>query len=145
MLLRLYTSASALLMASEGEGFGLPLAEAARHGLPIIARDLAVFREVAGEHAFYFSGTDSMQLAMALRRWLELYRRREHPKPAPPATWRESAQELLHIVLDGNAYKRWPGKNRLAHGRVPGSHLEFVPDSSRSDGVDEGPVVHSPA
>ncbi|SRR5579884_1175478 len=145
VLLRLYTSASALLMASEGEGFGLPLAEAARHGLPIIARDLAVFREVAGEHAFYFSGTDSMQLAMALRRWLELYRRREHPKPAPPATWRESAQELLHIVLDGNAYKRWPGKNRLAHGRVPGSHLEFVPDSSRSDGVDEGPVVHSPA
>ena len=56
MLLRLYDSAVALIAASEGEGFGLPLVEAAQHGLPIIARDLPVFMEVAGEHAFYFSG-----------------------------------------------------------------------------------------
>ena len=40
-----------LLAASEGEGFGLPLIEAARYGLPILARDLPVFREVAGKHA----------------------------------------------------------------------------------------------
>ena len=35
-------------MASFGEGFGLPLIEAARHHLPIIARRRPVFEEVIG-------------------------------------------------------------------------------------------------
>ena len=56
MLERLYAGASALIAASHGEGFGLPIVEAARHGAGVIARDLAVFREVAGDHALYFSG-----------------------------------------------------------------------------------------
>jgi glycosyltransferase involved in cell wall biosynthesis len=145
VLLHLYTRASALLMASEGEGFGLPLVEAARHSLPIIARDLAVFREIAGEHAFYFSGTDSRQLAAALRSWLELYRRGGHPKPAQPVTWRESAQELLQIVLEGNAYKHWPGKSRFLY-RSPGeTEREITPAAISHDGADSGRVVHSPA
>lgn len=52
----IYEASSCLLAASEGEGFGLPLIEAAQKSLPILARDLPVFREVAGEHAFYFDG-----------------------------------------------------------------------------------------
>ena len=46
------------LVASEGEGFGLPLIEAARHKPPIIARDIAVFREVANGHVLYFAGRE---------------------------------------------------------------------------------------
>ena len=46
-----YAEADALIMASEGEGFGLPLIEAAQHDLPLIARDLPVFREIAGDAA----------------------------------------------------------------------------------------------
>jgi glycosyltransferase involved in cell wall biosynthesis len=53
---RVYGVSACLLVPSEGEGFGLPLIEAARHGLPLIARDIPVFREVAREHALYFSG-----------------------------------------------------------------------------------------
>ena len=70
MLEQVYDSADALLAASEGEGFGLPLIEAAQHGLPIIARDIPVFREVAGENAYYFSGKDPQTLTEALRNWL---------------------------------------------------------------------------
>ena len=44
---RLYRDATGLVIASRGEGFGLPIVEAARHGLPVLARDLPVFREVA--------------------------------------------------------------------------------------------------
>jgi glycosyltransferase involved in cell wall biosynthesis len=108
-LMELYSIASGILMASEGEGFGLPLVEAACHGLPIITRDLAVFREVAGEHAFYFSSTDSTHLAGAIRSWLELYRRAEHPKSSmiPRLTWQQSAQQLLQVALAETAYKRW--------------------------------------
>ena len=69
MLEQIYRSCHALLAASEGEGFGLPLIEAARHGLPIIARDIPVFREVAGESAYYFSGEDPQVLANALQNW----------------------------------------------------------------------------
>ena len=67
MLEEVYRAAHVLLAASEGEGFGLPLIEAARHGLPIIARDIPVFREVAGEQAYYFRGEAAQDLADALR------------------------------------------------------------------------------
>ena len=49
LLGRLYGRATAVVMPTEGEGFGLPLVEAARHGTPIIARDLKVLREVADQ------------------------------------------------------------------------------------------------
>jgi glycosyltransferase involved in cell wall biosynthesis len=108
-LLQLYSISSGMLMASEGEGFGLPLVEAARHAVPIIARDLPVFREVAGEHAFYFSGTHSTDLADALQHWLKLYRLGHHPKSSmmPRLTWQQSTQQLLQVVLEGRLYKRW--------------------------------------
>jgi|GEM_PF-2999818 len=41
----------------------LPLVEAARHSLPIIARDIPVFKEVARDKAYYFTGNDDQSLA----------------------------------------------------------------------------------
>ena len=43
----LYAASSSLIAGSYGEGFGLPLIEAAQHGISFIARDIPVFREVA--------------------------------------------------------------------------------------------------
>ncbi|WP_374404558.1 glycosyltransferase [Niveibacterium sp.] len=90
----LYQAADVLLAPSEGEGFGLPLIEGAQHGLPILARDLPVFREVAGEHARYFSGITAAALAAAVKQAL--------PPHLPPTssklrwlTWHESVQQLL--------------------------------------------------
>ena len=65
---------SCLISPSEGEGFGLPLIEAAQHATPIIARDIPVFREVAGDHAFYFDGLEASALADAIHQWLALWR-----------------------------------------------------------------------
>ena len=109
MLLRLYGSAAALLAASEGEGFGLPLVEAAQHGLPIIARDLPVFREVAGEHAFYFSGNTADDLAAAISAWLSLRESGGIPssKDMPWLTWAQSTAQLMDIIQNDRWYARW--------------------------------------
>ena len=45
--------ARALLMPSFAEGFGLPVIEALRLGTPVIASDLPVFREIAGDIPAY--------------------------------------------------------------------------------------------
>jgi len=109
MLLRLYKQATSLLMASEAEGFGLPLIEAAQHRLPIIARDLPVFREVAGEHAFYFSGPAPDDLATAVRTWLALWERGAAPKSdgMPWLTWEQSTAQLLDVILNEHWYTQW--------------------------------------
>ena len=94
---KLYGAATCLIAASLDEGFGLPLIEAAQHRLPIFARDIPVFREVAGPHAFYFRASNPAALAASLRRWLWLYDRGQHPfaDGMPWRTWRESARHLL--------------------------------------------------
>lgn len=97
---KVYESASCLIAASTGEGFGLPLIEAARHSLPIIARDIPVFREVAGEHAAYFSGTRAEDLALAIEHWLASHARGEHPRPEgmPWLTWAQSVERLKSVL-----------------------------------------------
>ncbi|WP_286917056.1 MULTISPECIES: glycosyltransferase family 4 protein [Pseudomonas] len=93
----LYNEADCLVAASYGEGFGLPLIEAAQYNLPIFARDLAVFREVAGEYAYYFEGTETQEIADRLADWLALYQESKHPRSdeMPWLTWKQSAQQLI--------------------------------------------------
>lgn len=104
MLAALYQRASALLAVAEGEGFGLPLIEAAHHGLPLIARDIPVFREIAGAHAWYVDDapdpTGSM-LASALRAWLKAREAGQIPASQGLAalTWSQSAERLRDILL----------------------------------------------
>jgi len=97
---KVYSTATCLIAASEGEGFGLPLIEAAQHHLPMIIRDLPVFREIAGEHAFYFQGMTAAELADAIQAWLELHKHGKHPTSAtmPWLTWEQSAEQLKAVL-----------------------------------------------
>jgi glycosyltransferase involved in cell wall biosynthesis len=98
---KVYAACSCLIAASEGEGFGLPLIEAARHKLPILARDISVFREVAGTHVFYFSGLEAVQLENAVKQWLVLFREHKHPRSdnLQWLTWKQSARQLVDSLL----------------------------------------------
>ena len=95
-----YKASSAVLMASEEEGFGLSIVEGSKYMKPLILRDIPVFREVAGDHAFYFTGFEAKDLADALDAWLLLYGRGEAPSSLAihPMTWQESAQMLLKTL-----------------------------------------------
>ena len=96
----LFTQSTCLIAASLGEGFGLPLIEAAQKQLPIIARDIPVFREVAGTNAYYFSGTTAKELSDTILAWLDLYKNNEHPKSdnMPFLTWEESTKQLWYSL-----------------------------------------------
>jgi len=121
-LANLYSTSTCLIAASEGEGFGLPLIEAAQYRLPIIARDIPVFREVAGEHAHYFSGFSASSLADAVSLWLERDRLGTAPQSGemPRSTWEESARQLLDVVLQNRWYQRWmPSVDRRFWGSDP--------------------------
>lgn len=98
-----YAASTCLVAASEGEGFGLPLVEGAQHKLPIIARDIPVFREVAGNFAYYFSGNEPSSLAEAIQEWLSLYSEDLHPKSDEMTwlNWEQSTQQLLNALLPG--------------------------------------------
>ena len=100
---KVYTVSTCLIAASYGEGFGLPLIEAAQHNLPIIARDIPVFREVAGENAYYFSNNDDPSaLASGIKEWLDLYKQEKYPRSDTMQwlTWRESAEQLVRFCTD---------------------------------------------
>lgn len=55
MIAELYQLASAVLLTSESEGFGLPVLEAGLARVPVVCSDLDVFREVAGGAAWTFA------------------------------------------------------------------------------------------
>jgi len=101
-LLNLYETATGVLMASEGEGFGLPLIEAAQYGRPILARDLEVFREVAGNYATYFSGNTPEELAHAISSWLEMLKAGNAPdsKGMPWLTWEQCTQQIVGLITN---------------------------------------------
>lgn len=96
-LQQVYAVSTCLIAASEGEGFGLPLIEAAQHKLPIIARDLPVFQEVAGAYAHYFHGLQPQALATTIQQWLSLDVAGLAPQSRgmPWLTWQESTQQLI--------------------------------------------------
>lgn len=98
---RAYAAASGLLAASYGEGFGLPLIEAAAKGLALCVRDIPVFREVAGPAAFYFDAATPEALADAVQVWLALFARGQHPVSAGLAykSWQASAHDLLQALV----------------------------------------------
>src|SRR5208282_3512109 len=122
----IYAASSCLIAASRGEGFGLPLVEAARHGLPIIARDIPVFREVAGGHAFYFAGDKPDALAQAIKEWLALCAKGKHPQSdaMPWNTWAKTVERLHGILLRGDWYAIIPSESR---------HIEAREDMGRDE------------
>jgi glycosyltransferase involved in cell wall biosynthesis len=63
----LYAGAAALLFPSRYEGFGLPALQALAAGVPVIASDLPVLREVLGDWAFFAPAGDSSAFAECVR------------------------------------------------------------------------------
>lgn len=99
-LAHLYQHCDCLMAASYVEGFGLPLIEAAQTGLPLLVRDIPVFREVAGEYATYFKAGDSSELAEVLTNWWPVLKAGSAIKSQalPFLTWQQSVDRLCEVL-----------------------------------------------
>lgn len=130
---QVYAASACLIAPSEGEGFGLPLIEAARRGLPLLVRDLPVFREVAGAHAAYFAGADAGVIAAAIEDWLAAFACGAHVRSEglPWLTWKQSAERLKQLLLDETQLKIVPLRGRAPVEAVepPPATLEGVLDA----------------
>ena len=68
----LYSQAEALVFPSLVEGFGWPVIEAQACGCPVIASDIEVLKEIAGDGACYIPLSDIPTAAVAIRTFLAL-------------------------------------------------------------------------
>jgi glycosyltransferase involved in cell wall biosynthesis len=98
-----YANARALVFPSYVEGFGLPLVEAMQRGLPAMASDIPVFREIGGEFMAYFDLADPQSLA---DRVLQFESTGSFPALRPVCDWqwigwREASQQLISGILNG--------------------------------------------
>lgn len=91
-----YARSHALIAASHVEGFGLPLVEALGRGLPVVASDIPVFREIGGTAVDFFALDDAVALAEALAR-MESEPRRQ-VEGWKWLSWDESTRRLLDEV-----------------------------------------------
>ncbi len=107
LLSEIYKSSACLIAASYGEGFGLPIVEAAKYKLPILARNIPVFKEVAGTGALYFDDDRKPEtIADAVELWLRLRSTNEQPisDNLNFSTWEQSAIDLFMKVIDPNKF-----------------------------------------
>ena len=100
MLAQAYQRADDCLVASRSEGFGLPLVEALSVGLPVIASDIDVFREIAPDVPLFFRSGDGQDLArVLLQMQAERAERRAMAQAFHWIDWRESARQFLRGVI----------------------------------------------
>lgn len=108
-LAALYRRCDLLLQPSEREGFGLPVIEALASGLPVLASDLPVFREVAGAAVAYAPVGDSAAWAEGMvdllreeREDAEAWgdRRAAGIEHAHGFSWKENARQTMALYKE---------------------------------------------
>lgn len=92
----LYRMSHTLVCASISEGFGLPIVEAARIGLPSIVSDIPVFREICGDDAIYFEAGCDDSLTHRLTECIKGEKRCPHINLL---TWEQSTALLLQRII----------------------------------------------
>ena len=104
----LYSRASAFAFLSDYEGFGLTPLEALAAGVPVVAGDTPVAREIYGEAARYVPTGDPGAVALALEAVLFEPASRAALLEAAPAvlarySWERVARETLAVLLEAAA------------------------------------------
>jgi len=71
-LATIYTSATATILPSHYEGFGLPLLESMACGTPVICSDVASLSEIGNDSAFFINPSDEHDLSINIKKILNM-------------------------------------------------------------------------
>lgn len=96
-----YEHATALTFPSVAEGFGLPIIEALQHGLPVIASDIPVHREIGGDLPYYVQLNESESLVNLLH---DIHHNGIKEAHRPNAnyqwlSWQQATHQLLQKLI----------------------------------------------
>lgn len=95
-----YTRAYACVIASAVEGFGLPLIEAMKKGVPVLASDIPVFREIGDGYADYFPLENPGTLSDLIDNLIGNYvAARERVANFRWISWKDSVRDLVGVIL----------------------------------------------
>lgn len=102
-LTELYNSSDCLIAASYNEGYGLPIVEAARQDLHIIAREIEIFKEICEDGATYFSYQISItRLIEFFQNWIVKFLNNTltNKGKVKYISWKKSAEQLANKVIE---------------------------------------------
>jgi glycosyltransferase involved in cell wall biosynthesis len=119
---RLFASSRVVVFPSDFEGFGLPVVEAMRLGIPVVVTPDPALLEVAGGHAFVVDGATADALAGAVSRALAADSTMGSAATAHAEhyTWRRTASLLRSLALQ--AMGTPSGDNSEARAMPTGGH-----------------------
>lgn len=93
----LYQGASLFVMPSLYEGFGMPILEAMASGIPVVASDIPVLREVGDKYATYADPLNPESFAKAITSALTMprLRRNELQKNVRRYSWQDNVNNII--------------------------------------------------
>jgi glycosyltransferase involved in cell wall biosynthesis len=98
-----YKNSAALIQASAGEGFGLPLIEAGQYNLPILCSDIPVFHEVVGDKALFFNRDSEESIINIIDEFLEKLEEGTVPssEKIKGEKWCGAAKKVYNMIVEG--------------------------------------------
>ena len=103
ILVELYKGSTGLIAASLAEGYSLPIVEAQYFGLPVLARDLPIYKEVAGKYPdiAFFPAHDKNALLDCFLRWRKGLKdkNREKKLTGKEICWKKATKGLQKIII----------------------------------------------
>jgi glycosyltransferase involved in cell wall biosynthesis len=92
-----YQKSKGVIVASKGEGYGLPVIEALARNKQVLARNIPVLKEVGSNNVVYFNDGSIEEYANQINSWLDNLHFEDMPFKSF-SSWKDCTQQILiHI------------------------------------------------